>query len=71
MKLFEKNVGGADKAIRIVAGVALIGAVYMNYFAAPLSYLFAAIGVILLATGVLGTCGLYSLLGINTGKKKQ
>ncbi|MFA6489543.1 MAG: DUF2892 domain-containing protein [Candidatus Micrarchaeia archaeon] len=71
MKLFEKNVGGTDKAIRIVAGVVLIVAVFMNYFAAPLSYLFAAIGVILFATGILGTCGLYSLLGMNTAGKKK
>lgn len=71
MKLFEKNVGGADKAIRIVAGVTLIAAVFMNYIAPPFSYLFAAIGVILFATGVLGTCGLYSLLGVNTAKKKK
>ncbi len=71
MKLFEKNVGGIDKYARMVAGIALIAAAYLDYFAAPYSYAAGLAGLILLATGVFGTCGLYSLLGISTAEKKK
>ncbi len=71
MKLFEKNVGWADKAIRIVAGIALVAAILAGYVTAPLSYLAGLVGLALLATGLMGTCALYSLLGINTAKKQK
>jgi hypothetical protein len=38
--------------------------------AAPWSYLVVLIGLIALVTGALGTCALYSLLGMNTLGKK-
>ncbi len=56
-----QNVGGIDKAIRIVLGLALAGvAVYTEI------WWLAAVGALLALTGVIGRCGLYYLLGINT-----
>ena len=68
MKFGERNVGKIDRAIRIVLGIMIlgIGAIYIHQ---PVSYLFAVVGVILFGTGILGTCCLYSLLGINTAAK--
>lgn len=56
----QRNVGGVDKVIRIVAGLAIIGAglYYKSWW--------GAIGVLPLATGLLGWCPPYCLLGINT-----
>ena len=60
--MFKKNVGSVDRVIRIVLGIGMIGAgIYYG------SWL-GAIGLIPLLTGILGTCGLYSLFGISTCK---
>ena len=60
------NVGTIDRIIRIVAGVALIA--WVAFFNGPV---WAWIGVLPLATGLLRICPVYSLLGINTcGLKK-
>jgi uncharacterized membrane protein HdeD (DUF308 family) len=70
MKIGEKNVGTIDRAIRIILGLVLIGIFALNMVAAPWSYLVVLIGLIALVTGILGTCGLYSLLGMNTMGEK-
>jgi hypothetical protein len=57
------NVGKTDRAVRMIAGVIIIGAGF--YFQSW----WGAIGVIPLTTGVLRWCPPYSLLGINTNKK--
>ncbi len=66
LKIGEKNVGMIDRVVRIILGIVLIGVVALNMVAAPWSYLVALIGLIALITGVVGTCALYSLLGMNT-----
>ncbi len=64
MKLFEKNVGQTERVIRVVAGLVILAAgVYYN------SYL-GLVGLIPLITGAVGSCPLYSLLGINTCRRK-
>ena len=61
----EKNVGGIDKVVRIVLGLVIIGlGIYFKNW-------LGLIGVVVLLTGLIGWCGLYSLLGINTCKIKK
>jgi glyoxylate carboligase len=55
------NVGGIDKTLRIVAGAGLIGATV-----AGLLPVWGYIGIVPLATGLMGWCPAYSLLGIKT-----
>lgn len=57
----NKNVGNIDKALRIVAGVALIGLTLSGVIG-----VWGWIGVVPLATGLLGWCPAYTLLGIKT-----
>ncbi len=66
MKIGEKNVGMIDRVVRIILGIVLIGVFALNMVAAPWSYLVALVGLIVLVTGAVGTCALYSLLGMNT-----
>jgi Protein of unknown function (DUF2892) len=66
MKIGEKNVGMIDRVVRIIIGIVLIAAFSLGWVGAPWSYLVALIGLIVLVTGVVGTCALYSLLGMNT-----
>ena len=67
--MFKQNVGGIDRIIRIVVGLALIAGYFLNPDAS-LRWLYL-VGIIPLATGVLGTCGLYSLIGISTCTVKR
>jgi hypothetical protein len=67
--MFARNVGGIDRVIRIVVGLALIAGYFLNPDAS-LRWLYL-LGIIPLATGVLGTCGIYSLIGISTCPVKR
>jgi ABC-type uncharacterized transport system permease subunit len=68
MKFGEKNVGKQDQAVRAAVAIVLIAAVAGNYIGPPLSYLALILAFIMAATAALGTCGLYSLFGVNTCK---
>lgn len=58
------NSGGIDRTIRIFAGLALLA--WAGLFNGPV---WAFIGVLPLATGIIGWCPAYPILGINTCKK--
>ena len=64
-----KNVGGFDRILRIVIGAALIAGFFV-YRDAAYSWLML-IGIVPLLTGLLGPCGLYSLLGLSTCPMKK
>lgn len=61
----NKNVGGLDKILRIVAGVVLLCLVFVLKTGDSL-WLWGLIGIVPLATGLMGYCPLYTLLGVNT-----
>ncbi|WP_058021323.1 YgaP family membrane protein [Pseudohongiella spirulinae] len=56
-----KNVGTVDKLLRIVLGVVLIALTLAGVIG-----VWGWIGIVPLATGLLNTCPLYSLLGVKT-----
>lgn len=62
----KTNEGGLDRALRIIAGLGLIA--WAALFGGPV---WAWIGLVPLATGSIGMCPLYSLLGINTCPTKK
>lgn len=64
-----KNVGGIDRILRIVIGLALIAAFFLNS-GGTYSWLYL-IGIVPLLTGVFSTCALYSLIGVNTSSVKK
>ncbi|WP_432694950.1 YgaP family membrane protein [Marinobacterium sp. YM272] len=59
----KANVGGIDRILRILIGVALIAATLTG--ALPV---WGWIGIIPLATGLFSFCPLYSLIGVCTKK---
>ena len=61
MNLFKRNVGKIDRIIRVVVGIILVGNVFYALHH-PIGWL----GVILIVTGIVGICPLYSIIGINT-----
>ncbi|WP_126444298.1 YgaP family membrane protein [Sulfuricystis multivorans] len=61
----KQNVGGIDRVLRIVVGLALIAWALMG------GPVWAWIGIVPLGTGLVGFCALYPLLGINTCPSKK
>jgi len=61
------NVGNIDKAIRIIAGLALGVLAYTG----TLGVWAWVVGAILLVTGIVGFCPAYKLLGMNTSSSKN
>ena len=59
------NVGGIDRVIRIVAGLGLVG------WGAMGGPVWDWIGVVPLATGAIGWCPPYALLGFSTCEVKK
>lgn len=64
--MITKNIGEIDRLIRLAAGLGLGFAAYKS--AGPAVYILGAAAVIALATGLVGWCGLYALLGVKTCK---
>lgn len=62
----KANVGGIDRIVRIVVGAALI--VWAAVLGGPV---WAWIGVVPLATGLVKFCPLYPIFGMNTCGSKE
>lgn len=61
----NNNVGGIDKIARIVAGAALVGWALLG------GPVWAWLGLVPLATGLLGWCPLYRLFGVNSSPLRR
>jgi len=59
--IFPRNENAVDRIIRVVLGIALIAIVFVGP-QTPLGW----IGVVPLATGLLGHCPLYRVFGLST-----
>ena len=58
----NKNVAAPDRTVRIVIGLGLISAAFLVQD----SYRWVGLlGLVLLVTGIVGNCPLYSVLGLN------
>lgn len=62
----KTNEGTIDRALRVIAGLVLIGLAATGTVG-----VWGWIGIVPLATGALGWCPLYTVLGINTCPLKQ
>ncbi len=63
------NEGTADRSLRILVGLALVG-VALGLFGPAYTSVWGWIGALPLVTGLVGWCPAYSLLGINTCGRK-
>jgi hypothetical protein len=60
------NVGGMERGIRIVVGIALIAAGALAGLPEAGMYAAYVVGAVALVTGAVGYCPAWQLLGINT-----
>lgn len=63
----KANVGGADKILRIIAGLGLLSLILILEGNARW---WGLVGLVPLLTGVFNFCPLYTFLGFNTGASK-
>lgn len=61
LPMFKTNEGTIDRVLRVTVGLGLLTIAFVGP-KTPWGYL----GIVPLATGLLGNCPVYSILGINT-----
>ncbi|WP_405296107.1 DUF2892 domain-containing protein [Algibacter sp. Ld11] len=66
----KKNIGPTDKAIRVLAGIAIALFYYFNIISGTLALILMTVAVILLITSFINFCPLYSIFKISSIKKK-
>lgn len=62
----KQNIGATDKLLRIVFGFIAVYLFFYYEMTGTAAYIALAAGVILLITAFVGTCPIYSILGIST-----
>jgi uncharacterized membrane protein HdeD (DUF308 family) len=67
----KKNEGTADRVIRVILGIILIGlgVYFQGAWGIVAMIVLIVLGLIAIITGITGFCGLYKLLNISTTKK--
>ncbi|TLP59355.1 DUF2892 domain-containing protein [Parasedimentitalea maritima] len=61
-----RNEGSLDRALRIILGCALLSLIFIG----PQT-MWGLVGIIPLATGLMGFCPLYRIIGLNTCPLKK
>ncbi len=67
--MFKTNEGTIDRALRVIAGLVLLSLFFL-YPDASWRY-WGLIGLVPLATGLMGWCPLYTVLGLSTCPVKR
>ncbi len=65
----KKNMGGADRMIRIIIAIVVGVLYYMETISGTLGTVLLVLAGVFLLTSFINFCPLYTILGINTGKK--
>jgi hypothetical protein len=60
-QLLRRNEGTIDRALRVLLGIALLSLIFVGPHT-----LWGLVGLVPLLTGIVGSCPLYSLLGLST-----
>lgn len=67
----KNNMGNTDRIIRVVIAAVIAILFINNIITGVLAYVLLVVGVIFLLTSLVGSCPLYSFLGINTCRFKK
>ena len=68
--MFKTNVGGFDRILRIVVGLALLAWFFFDQGTGFWHYA-KLIGIVPLLTGLMSSCPLYSIVGLSTCPMKK
>lgn len=71
LSIMKKNMGGADRTIRIILALGVGALYYFNVITGTFAYVLLALAAIFVLTSFISFCPLYTLIGINTCKVKN
>lgn len=66
-----KNMGTLDRAIRLIAVAAVIGAYGLGLIGGTLALILGAVAVVFLLTSLIGTCPAYLPFGLSTRPRRR
>lgn len=66
----KKNMGNADRIVRILVAAVLAGLYFGGILTGTLGLILVIVAGVFLLTSLVGNCPLYSLIGVNTCPKK-
>lgn len=67
----KNNMGNTDRIIRVLIAAVIAILFINNTITGVLAYVLLVAGIIFLLTSLVGSCPLYSFLGINTCRVKK
>ena len=67
----KRNMGNADKAIRLIIALVIGGLYFTGTITGTLGIVLVALSVIFVLTSLVSVCPLYLPFGISTCKKKE
>ena len=67
----KANVGTIDRAIRLLAGLVLLGCGLFAGFASPWNYVAMGAGAMMILTAAFRFCPAYTVIGVDTGANKD
>jgi len=67
----KKNLGQADRIIRVVIAVILVTLAFMNVITGYVAVILSTISVVFVLTSFISFCPIYWSLGLSTLKKKS
>ena len=66
----NKNMGALDKSLRVLTAIIIAILYFLNIIDGTIAYILMIIAIIFLITSFINFCPIYSLIGINTCRKK-
>lgn len=69
-KTMKKNMGSTDRAIRVLAAIAVAILYFSGTITGTLGIVLLVVAGVFLLTSLVGFCPLYTLLGLNTCSRK-
>ena len=66
-----KNLGAADRVVRIIAGIVLAVLAYLGVLPPVATIIMAVIGAYLIISGLLGRCIFYKMADVDTSIQEQ
>jgi len=69
--IMKKNMGGADRIIRLVVAAIVAVLFFTGVIQGALAYVLIGLAAIFVLTSVISFCPLYTIVGLNTCKVKQ
>ena len=65
-----KNMGSADRVIRVILAALVVGLYFANIISGTVAIVLLAFSAIFILTSMIGVCPLYLPFGLNTLRKK-